>query len=1158
MYNQPDITPRLLRMMLLCCIMLLPLFSLAATPTMLRVVDLRWITGQPELETWLGSLQGAVNRQETEEAAIFLVRNGNDAAWAEALVRTYHLQKETLTPGALLNLLKPKLTGQVLYAPAEPWTRNIALTAAATAPGVVVATDTDLGAPTVLDLRGRWKTRGEAYAWALTEYGGKANPREYALAPESGHLLADLIVSRKLLAVDFSPKDADETAALKAIDKRYPAESWVVGAPDDRAGDDAVAFWQLTDLLRENGHILAPARNVTNLSCFARFPVTRPLLQGRNEFTPSEGNSGLLLIYDGGNPIINGSQSLDYAADTLFRLLNDPALVNIPVGVEVSPALYTYAPAMYQLLLARQRMTAAEMIAAPNGTGWALPLLMADPTAYLQRSSKDAQRMNLTGVDLFDLGGNVAYGNVLTSLAGSGWRGAIVRPVAVESLPDHQPRTDVNLPGFVAQVSYGRVRSLDELRTALAARDKENAARKAKNQLPENFQVLYVDPEGLPPSTLQTMLPEISKSRVLLTPSQFFRMKEEATAVNAWMLAQVQAGDRQPGRRKPTLRVSVPVATEQAPTATDPIHITVRIEGKNPVFTARLLYKMPTGRLGAADLRAAGNGDWTAVLPPLLTGGTVAVRARVVEANGYGVAASDPLLLQLPIVDTDQDGLEDTLEAYVGSDAKNPDSDGDGLPDGPDANPIRVDRAIADMITPILPPDDAALLTNAGKSTTDAGGRLIPAGDSVTYRIPLKDFPGRSYLRIDTIGKGTVSLNGSASSALDSLPDELATTDLPLVWITGGEVTIKLTAGDKPLRLAAIAVTSNPNGPYLLPAQLSPAFPAAGEPIPLRVTAFDAAGIKAVQVKYGKDLRNLTTLALAPVEGTFNTVFVGEIPPQSNGSLLVYGVEALNREGSIAAGPYTAVPVGRTRKPTVALVGGRELRGAWEPAPVWGNMGRIFTDGDGTDTCLFPVRPGTYYVWVLAQPRVRGVGVKVEYVAKVLGQYELKLGKAVPGGSPDGWYKLGKFTIPELMRLHVTVGPVGETGYCAYGEVVLTQDDLFTPPLAHAGLDWYNSITLNGLSNGQTVSGKVKVSVVATGNIDLIDITADKFGGSMSNNVTHHFDKTPDGAYVLNTTNLLPGTYIIRASGYRIVTDGPKPSQDKLVTVTVRINVAPK
>lgn len=114
----------------------------AVTPTMMRIVDLRGLNGQPELETWLGSLQGLLNRQD-DGTLIFMVRSDNDEELASSMVAMYHLQREVLTPGALLDIARPSLTGQVRYDPAQPWTRNIALTTASVADGRVIASADD-------------------------------------------------------------------------------------------------------------------------------------------------------------------------------------------------------------------------------------------------------------------------------------------------------------------------------------------------------------------------------------------------------------------------------------------------------------------------------------------------------------------------------------------------------------------------------------------------------------------------------------------------------------------------------------------------------------------------------------------------------------------------------------------------------------------------------------------------------------------------------------------------------------------------------------------------------------------------------------------------------------------------------------------------------
>lgn len=1118
----------------------------APTPTVLQAVDLRWITGQPELETWLGSLQGTLNRQD-RDTVVFLVRNGTDAAWAETLTRMYHLRKEVLTPGALLAAARPTLTGQVLYTATQPWTRNVALTAAAVAPGAVIATETDLGLPTVADLRNRWPDRKAAYAWAVEQYAGKANARLCLLAPESGHLQADLVAARQLLAVDLSPSDAAEMAQLRALLARFPAGSYVLGTPAAREAGPETATWALLALLRHGGQAFVPVQSTPNLSCVARFPVTRPLLQGRHEAPPNERPNELTLIYDGGSHTLDGSQSLDYAAGTLYRLMHDPALPGLPVGIEVPATLREFAPAMYQALLARQRMTDVEFIAAPNGDGWAQPMLMPEATAYLQRSAAQAKALDLLSLSLFDTGDKTAYEHTAMALTQQ-WHGIVVRPVAIEDLPDRQPRVDGVLPGCPILGAAARVGSVAELRAALAARKGP-------------FTILYLDPAGLPPATLHALLPELSVDYLLVTPSQAFRAMEEYVAVMPWLAEQQRLRPNSPPKRgRATVRVSAPTTTLAAPTAGQPIPIDVRIDGTAAVLVARLIYQTPDACLGAADLRPAGNGTWSAVLPPMLVGGTLVVRARVVEQVGVGESISDPLELTLPGVDTDKDGLDDTLEDYLGSDPTRLDSDGDGLPDGSDAHPTRVDQDLQAYFAPITPPADRPFLVEAGLSTTETSGRTLPAGSTVTYRIPLKDIPAtRAFLRVVASGPGSLTLNDGAAIPLETPDADLGMVDHSLAALAvTPELTVKITAGAKPLVLSSLSLISNPMGPYIPAVRLTPAYPPAGMPFAVQVTAYSPHGVRTVRLRYGTSLKTLASLELTPMEQGGQVVFGGVLPAQASASMLLCSAEAEDGQGHVTASPYFVTPIGRTRKHTVALLGARDLRGGWDVQPIWGQWGRTLTD-TGTDTGHLLAHPGTYSVWLLAQPTERGVSVTIDRKEALSGgKVDVRLARATAAGLPGGWYKLGSFSVDESTRLRVSVAPIGDRGYCAYGMVVVTQDGQFSPPLTHAGLDWYNTLVVSGVSEGETVSGRITLSAAPTGNIDTVTVVANQLNGAIASGKTYPFAKGDDGRFRLETQGLPAGTYRITATGWRAFYRGTNSKEAALVTQTVTVNIAPR
>jgi hypothetical protein len=1127
-------------------LILLPVCALARVmPTALQVVDLRGSSPQAELDTWLGSLQGTLNRQD-DPTLVYLVHTDADAHLADELVAMYGLQKELLTPGALLELAKPALTGQVLYDPAQPWTRNIALTAAAVAPGRVIATASDLDLPTVLDLHHRWPDRLRGYRWAQEQYGDTVDQQLLALAPESGNQLADLIAARKLLAVDLAPKTADEAALLRTLIQHLPAGGSLLGATDDRDGDAESGLWQLTGLLNGSDHTVVPARNTANLSCFARLPLTRPLLQGHWEGAPDDIKHSAVLIYDGGSAL-NGAQSLDYATHLLPALLEDPALADVPVGVEVPIALADYAPGLYQLLLAHQRFSAAELVAAPNGDGWALPMAMPDPLPYLQRSATRAAALDLTSVSVFDVGGQYAYQQLLSGLAASGWRGALMYPVSASAIVDQQQRQGRILPHFAGLVGVARVRTAAELKAALAA-------------LNAPCGVIYLDPTGLPPSALRNMLPELTANHTLLTPAQALRALTEYAAVMPWLQAKQAGGSHHPQRAQPTLHVAPPTSTQTAPTAAMAIPVSVSISGDTSVLLARLLYQIAGGQVQTADLADAGNGVWTATLPPTLVGGALAIRARVVENDGFGITLSEPLILHIPVVDTDKDGAEDTLEAYRGTDPNNWDTYGDGLADGFQPWPLHARRTVSLLLPDVLPPDDTASLADAGASTADSTGRLIPAGTAITYHLPLKDLPASApaAARVRCDGPGTLSVDGGVAQALAAATGPF-TTDIPIsaAQMAAKTLQVTLTAGAKPLRLLSLQLISNPDGPYFFPVKLTPAAPPADIPIMARVIVYTPKTVKTVRLRYGTNLDNLTTLELQPQDGTAGAVYAGRLPAQMDGEMLLYNIDAEDESGHHAASPFQVMPIGHPRGHSMSIIGTRDLQGSWDATPIWGNIGRSSVSGAAEDAFYFYGRPGTYTVWMLAQPRARGIKVKVDQHVPFSDIGYTRLQATLPAGSPDGWVKLGAFTVTDEPRSKIYVDALGASGYCAYGELVLTQDEAFTPPLTHSAVDWYNSMILTGVKNGQTVTGTLTLKTLTSGNIDQVGIVAQQI--TASNNVfsteTFAFHQDRDGAFTLDTRRLPPGEYDITASGLKTTIEDETQKVQPLVNVVLRVTV---
>lgn len=1173
-------------MLFLLALLLFPLCGMAlTTPTTLHIVDLRGITGQPEIETWLGSLQGLLNRQDTP-AGVFIIRSAGDAELAQALLNMYHLQKDTFSPRGLLAFAKPQLTGEVLYDPAKPYQRNLALTAAAVADGNVIATDTDLGLPVKLDLRARADDRVAGYKWAIAQFGAQADADTLALAPESGNLLADKITAQKLLAVDLNPNDAAEKALLAQTIATLPDAGRLLGDVDNRCGNRDAALWSLTTIFGNKDRTLVPARAAGNLSLFARLPITRPLMQGRfGAQDAAAEKQNLVLIYDGGAAALSGSQSLDYAMNFLPTLIQDAAEVKLPIGIEVPLAVKEYAPALYQLLVARQRFSRTELIAAPNGDGWALPMAMGDPTSYLRRSSTAAQSMDISGLSLWDIGGKIVYMRTLGMLAALGWRDVLTYPITTGNLADKQPRQSVDAPGnipiFVGMVAPTRVSTVADLRKALRAMTyKQQVYQKS-------FDVLYIDPLGIPPAELHSMMTEITDTFNVLTPAQATRAKIENDTSGLWLEAKVAAGINSPTRDNPTLTVSTPITTLAHPTAADAIPIAVRISGRANVLLARVSYATPGGQLGVADLKPVeGDTLWTATLPPMLTGGQLVVSARVVESGGmenngghmnfwgYGISTSNEAKIDIPVVDSDNDGADDTLEWYQGTDPTNWDTWGCGLADGYNPTPWHARRDQAPLLSPIYPPADKSFLIAAGASTTDKPGRTIPAGGSVTYHIPLVDTaqaPAGLYLSV--LGSGTVSLNTDVQAPLSNDTPAPIIFEIPVSSEQMGkaELTLKIIAGDHPLTLYALSLSSNPQGPYFLPTTLSPAHPPANYPITVSAVIYAQHSgrtdrppyLKSVHLFYGPDTGHLKMAVMGVIEDTCGMQIQGEIPPQANGTTLVYSLTAEDKAGNIAVTPFNAISVGLLHRHSVSLMVPRDLKEGennWNSTPIWADYGRSLTSGQGVDHIYFRGRPGRYTVWLLTQARERGIHVVTTHVENGFGATDTVIDSAIPAGSADGWYKVGvlRITNEDPTGFTTDISPIGEKGFCAYGEMICLQDDQFQPPLQNATLEYYNGLFVTGVSDWQTVSGVLKIKILQSGNLDKVDAYAKqtRAAGGHFDFEPHPLTKNRDGSWSLDTRVFGSGDYAaITIAGLKDFSDKDGTHWVPLVTTTINLHI---
>ena len=149
------------RLLLALGLALLASTSWAAAPAPLLVANVSQTS--PSEQLLAVSLQGLANR-DPAGPRVFLLTQARDGDWLQECLRLRPRPVENVTVAQLLARLKPELKGQLLYDPEQPFTVNLATTAAGLYQAAISAAD--LGLPTLLDLRHRWSSEREAYRWA--------------------------------------------------------------------------------------------------------------------------------------------------------------------------------------------------------------------------------------------------------------------------------------------------------------------------------------------------------------------------------------------------------------------------------------------------------------------------------------------------------------------------------------------------------------------------------------------------------------------------------------------------------------------------------------------------------------------------------------------------------------------------------------------------------------------------------------------------------------------------------------------------------------------------------------------------------------------------------------------------------------------------------
>jgi hypothetical protein len=994
----------------------------------------------------VATLQGIINRADSPPT-LYLQWHPIDLKWLHLYAGSY----DALDAGQALEKLKGRARGQIIYDPKEPFTATIACMAAALRDAI--PTDRSLGITTLATLAGKWKTRTEAFQWAMKNLLPSCDDHMLAIAGEGVLALRDLFAREKMFVIDLNPGQPGERELIaKALAKFKPGA--VVLCSPAVAQDTE---WQR--LISDAGHIAVLCSEVGNLSFHRCFQPTAPLYQHRRH-VPLRAKM-VCFLYLGGEDL----------ADALGRmrvLWEDAARGEIPLGWTVSPALLDFAPAVFQRYIVEARVSGKDtLVLAPNGYD-ALPPSLRESQApgWLERTKSAASAADMKVLAFSD---PAPLENMSESLASLAQTGAIEGVLALG-------KSALNA-GFVggAPVVVERVRASEP-----------HAALEAINELAKTKRLILVglDPDRMTPSDVAYIASRLTGGLEVVGPWEFVRA------------AAYQLRHPETVKGKAAVKVEGFNVSPGQPTSMDNIEVRARIEGAGTPESVQALYRfLPSGAAFERDMTRPAGGEYNVALPPMISPGTLSVSVAALDSLGR-MSQAEPVDLEVKAGDSDADGMPDPVEVGFRSDPSNPDTDGDGLLDGNDPDPILPGRTETDYYPALTPPGDAAFIhLDEGSKVSDRGLREIEGAGAFIYAFPLEGMRpmGRMTLQLLLTGDvvASASADGEKYEPLGSARTRADGQTLK-IWpieerlLSGRSLFVRISDGSPgkapPAAVRQVRLSADPEGPSIAPGPLSPPNPSPQRPPAASALVYSPDGIEKVEVVYEPLGKGQMTVPAAEIgrTQTYQAAMVG----LEDGDIVCYRFVATDKKGRTCATPPACFPVGMSKQEFVTVAGARDFDGRWRDGTEWGRMSRWTSTSGVTDTVSTTVQGGFYNFWLLCAPRGRSIQVMAD--GKLVG--------SAAANQPDGWQKIGELTLKDGVRkLDIVCGGSSAdaaTSACGYAELLLTTDSNFKPP-APAVLDWMDSITMLEPLAGSTVEGRVPVRLTPTGSVSQMRLYLD-------------------------------------------------------------------
>jgi len=1012
----------------LALILLSPACLAAGQPSPVLVADVSAAdAAQHQLAV---SLQGLANRQ-AEGPGVFLLTNPRDEEWLQYCLRLSPRPIERVTVEGLLERLKPQLKGQILYDPKQAYTINIATTAAGLRQAAI--SPTDLGLPTLLDLRQRWSSASEANAWAQGALLRECARDRAAFLPPDVIAMRDFAIQQGMFV--FSAPSSPEEPGFREALVHFPPGTPIYGEVPT----------ELQPALSQASHYIVWCGYAANLSFFAHLDAGQRFYQYPRLLDPTAPRY-LALIFD--------CSDLSFAVNNMPGVWERWGRGSVPLGWALPAGLLQAAPPVLRRYYAdAYRSGLDDFVLGPTGAGDMNLSAASAPYAFLEATARAAAALD-AHTALFWQPGAADLAAAVTRFASD----AGLRGVFVLGAGDFAPALYGGVPVVAAPWT-------DRVQAAISYLDRIPLERR--------FAALSLDPRALGPADAAHIAAHVARRFVVVTPQELAEVMR------------IPALPSQPGG------AAAAVTSVDYPDPADaeaPIPVKAVVAAPAGLLSADVAYRTSSSPLLLSRAMQSADDSYRASLPPIRSGGELTLSVRAVDAAGRA-AWSPSWTLQVPRADADGDGLSDAEERFLLTDGQAADSDGDGLSDAGDPTPLREDRITITYFGPLHPPSDLPYLTEPGASQPGEEGRVLAPAQSCTYWLPLYRLPrgAPAVIALEAEGPASLALSGDAAAF-----SEQFTGDLTGIWhsealpadLPGG-IFLRITCpagASRELLVRGLAVCSPPGAPSIGGLSLFPLHPGPEQPITAAAAVFSPKGISQVSLTYRINERGEISLPMVPLGGSQR--YQAVIPALDNRDQLEWWITARDGEGREAATVPEYLPIGSRARESVALTTARDFAGEWLPSADWNGAGRVAPQPGLRDSADANLSGGVYLIWVLAAGRGQGIGV---YVG------DRRVGRTEPD-RPDGWQQVGRIRL-DAARHHLHLiseaaprAPAGASP--RHGGVILSSDPTFQPP-ADRPLDIYNSLALLSPRAGDTLTGRVELRATAAGNVIAVELSLD-------------------------------------------------------------------